>query len=75
MRKGLDDFAGWLRAIRPIDVGRKNYLFSGNDSGAEDNCIYYSLLGTCIEAGADPYEWLTDILKKTPNLQEPINWG
>lgn len=62
------------RAIRPIAIGRKNYLFSGNDSGAEDNCIYYSLLGTCIEAGVDPHEWLTDILKKTPNLQEPINW-
>ncbi|GAB1415215.1 IS66-like element ISBf10 family transposase [Paludibacter sp.] len=44
------------RAIRPIAIGRKNYLFSGNDSGAEDNCIYYSLLGTCIEAGVDPHE-------------------
>lgn len=62
------------RTIRPIAIGRKNYLFSGNDSAAEDNCIYYSLLGTCIEAGVDPHGWLTDILKKIPNLQEPINW-
>ena len=62
------------RAIRPIAVGRKNYLFSGNDSGAEDNCIYYSLLGTCVEAGVEPHEWLTNTLKKIPTLQEPINW-
>lgn len=62
------------RAIRPIAVGRKNYLFSGNDSGAEDNCIYYSLLGTCIEAGVEPHQWLTSTLKKIPTLQTPINW-
>lgn len=61
-------------AIRPITLGRKNYLFSGNDSGAEDNCIFYTLLGSCLQAGIEPHHWLTCTLKKIPSLQTPINW-
>lgn len=62
------------RTIRPITLGRKNYLFSGNDSGAEDNCIYYSLISSCVEAGVEPHKWLLSTLKKIPSLQSPINW-
>jgi len=61
-------------AIRPIALGRKNYLFSGNDSGAEDNCIFYTLLGSCLQAGVEPHKWLTSTLEKIPKLQTPINW-
>jgi len=61
-------------AIRPITLGRKNYLFSGNDSGAEDNCIFYTLLGSCLQAGIEPGKWLTSTLEKIPLLQTPINW-
>lgn len=60
--------------IRPIVLGRKNYLFSGNDSGAEDNCIFYTLLGSCLQAGIEPHKWLTSTLEKIPTLQAPINW-
>ena len=60
--------------IRPITLGRKNYLFSGNDSGAEDNCIFYTLLGSCLQAGIEPHKWLTTTLEKIPKLQAPINW-
>ncbi len=60
--------------IRPIVLGRKNYLFSGNDSGAEDNCIFYTLLGSCLQAGINPQQWLTSTLEKIPTLQTPINW-
>jgi len=41
-------------SIRLITLGRKNYLFSGNDSGAEDNSIFYTLLGSCLQAGVEP---------------------
>ena len=47
---------------------------SGNDSGAEDNCIFYTLLGSCLQAGVDPHTWLTSTLEKIPTLQTPINW-
>ena len=68
------DNNGVENAIRPLVVGRKNYLFSGNDSGAEDNCIFYTLLGSCLQAGVDPHKWLTSTLEKIPTLQTPINW-
>jgi len=61
-------------AIRPITLGRKNYLFSGNDNGAEDNCIFYTLLGSCLQAGIEPHQWLSSTLGKIPSLQTPINW-
>ena len=61
-------------SIRPITLGRKNYLFSGNDSGAEDNCIFYTLLGSCLQAGVEPSQWLTATLEKIPSLETPINW-
>ena len=68
------DNNGVENAIRPLVVGRKNYLFSGNDSGAEDNCVFYTLLGSCQQAGIDPHKWLTSTLEKIPTLQAPINW-
>ena len=68
------DNNGVENAIRPIALGRKNYLFAGNDSAAEDNCIFYTLLGTCKEAGMDPMQWLSAVLEIIPTLQSPIDW-
>ena len=68
------DNNGVENAIRPIALGRKNYLFSGNNSGAEDNCIFYTLIGSCLQAGIDPHQWLTFTLEKIPTLETPINW-
>lgn len=68
------DNNGIENAIRPIALGRKNYLFAGNDQGAEDNCIFYTLLGSCLQAGIDPEKWFYDTLRKIPLLQTPINW-
>lgn len=68
------DNNGIENAIRPIALGRKNYLFAGNDSGAEDYCVYYTLLGSCLQAGIDPQQWLGKTLKIIPTLQTPINW-
>jgi transposase len=68
------DNNGVENSIRPITLGRKNYLFSGNDSGAEDNCIFYTLLGSCLQAGIEPHKWLTSTLEKIPKLKTPINW-
>jgi hypothetical protein len=61
-------------AIRAIAPGRKNYLFSGNDSGAEDNCLFYSLLGSCLQAEVEPLLWLGYTLRAIPTLQTPIDW-
>ena len=68
------DNNGVENAIRPIALGRKNYLFSGNNSGAEDNCIFYTLIGSCLQAGIDPHQWLVSTLEKIPTLETPIKW-
>lgn len=68
------DNNGVENSIRPITLGRKNYLFSGNDSGAEDNCVFYTLLGSCLQAGIEPHTWLSKTLETIPKLKAPINW-
>ena len=52
------------RCQRPTVMGRKNYLFSKNDRGAEDNAVFYSLLESCQIVGVNPLQWLTDTLPK-----------
>lgn len=49
---------------RPSVLGRKNFLFSKNDRGAEDNAIFYTLLESCDVVGVSPLKWLTDILQR-----------
>ena len=51
-------------AIRPLALGRKNYMFCGNHDAAENAAIMYSLLGTCKACDVNPREWLTDVLSK-----------
>jgi transposase len=53
-------------AIRPLTLGRKNYLFCGNHDAAENAAIMYSLLGCCKALDVNPREWLTDVLSKIP---------
>lgn len=51
------------RCQRPSVLGRKNYLFSKNNRGAEDNAVFYSLLESCEVVGVKPLEWLTHALE------------
>ena len=55
-------FAEASRQIRPIAIGRKNYLFAGSHAGAQRAAVLYSLLGTCKLNKANPWEWLRDVL-------------
>ena len=50
-------------AIRPIAVGRKAWLFCGNDDAAEDAAIMYSMFGCCKAHGVNFREWLIFFLK------------
>ena len=51
-------------SIRPIAIGRKNYLFAGSHQAAENAAIFYSLFATCKAQGINPYTWLAETLKK-----------
>ena len=58
-------------SIRPIAIGRKNYLFAGSHEAAENAAIFYSLFATCKAQGINPYTWLAETLKKIAT--HPIN--
>ena len=44
-------------AIRPVAIGRKNYLFAGSHEAAQRSAMLYSLLGTCKLHGINPFTW------------------
>jgi hypothetical protein len=57
--------------IRPIALGRKNYLFAGSHQGAQRSAMLYSFLGTCKLNAIDPQQWLTETLQKLPETKLP----
>ena len=68
-------------AIRPLALGRKNYLFAGNHKAAQNAAMMYSFFATCKINDVNPYEWLHDVFKRLPEhkankLHEllPQNW-
>jgi hypothetical protein len=58
-------------SIRPVALGRKNYLFAGSHEAAKRSGMLYSLLGTCKMHGIEPYGWLKEVLQKIAD--HPIN--
>jgi transposase len=48
--------------IRPLALGRKNYLFMGSPEGAKAGAIFYSLIATCTANGVEPYKYFCTML-------------
>lgn len=48
--------------IRPLALGRKNYLFAGSNKGAQRAAMMYSFFATCKEHNVNPRVWLRDVL-------------
>jgi transposase len=68
-------------AIRPIALGRKNWLFAGSARAGERAAAIMSLIATAKANGHDPHAWLTDVLTRLPttldrNIDEllPHTW-
>lgn len=58
-------------SIRPVALGRKNYLFAGSHEGAERAAMIYSFLASCKINGVNPQKWLKETLTKL--AQYPSN--
>ncbi|HRG67632.1 MAG: transposase [Saprospiraceae bacterium] len=58
-------------SIRPLALGRKNYLFAGSHESAQRSAMFYSLLGTCKLHNINPYVWLTNVYQRIKD--HPIN--
>lgn len=59
------------RAMRPIALGRKNYLFAGSDTGGEAAATFYSLIETAKLNTLNPEGYLADMLGRIAD--HPIN--
>ena len=73
------DNNGVENAIRPLAIGRKNYLFCGNHDAAVRAAIVYSLFSSCKAHDVDVRSWLEDTLRRIPtekNVDQllPCNW-
>jgi hypothetical protein len=69
------------RALRPLAIGRKNWLFFGSEQGALAGSILLSLVQTCRGLGINPRDYLEDVMKRimghsNQKLHEllPDNW-
>lgn len=67
------------RAMKPIAIGRKNYLFVGSEGGGKAAAVAYTLIETAKMNGVDPQAWLTWVLAqiadhKITRLNELMPW-
>ena len=67
------------RAIRPLTLGRRNYLFAGSDAGGRRAATFYTLITTARLNGVDPQAWLTDVISRIADhpmsrLNELLPW-
>jgi hypothetical protein len=54
-------------SIRPVALGRKNYLFAGSHEAAQQAAMIYSLMATCKINNVEPFEWLKNVLTILPD--------
>ena len=69
-------------AIRPVALGRKNYLFAGSEQGAKWGAMIYTFLASASRHGHNPMEYLADVLRRLPDTKKsqlhelfPANWS
>ena len=68
------------RALRPIGVGRRNWLFAGSDAGGETLARAMTIIETAKMNGLDPQAYLADVLDRihdhmNPRLDELLPWN
>jgi len=57
-------------AIRPIAIGRKNWLFTGSEAAGKRAAAIMSLIATAKANGIEPHAWLTDVLSRLPTTKD-----
>ena len=67
-------------AIRPVTIGRKNYLFKGSESSAQRGAVIYSVIAMAKQHGLDPFKYIKMLLDKLPgeksaNISNYLPWN
>ena len=63
--------------IRPVALGRKNYLFAGSHDAAQNLAILYAIIGSCEKNNINPHLYLNWILKKVATEKvtpQAVDW-
>ena len=55
------------RAIRPVAIGRKNWLFAGSNQGGQAAATFFTLIESARRNGANPFEYLQDLFTRLPS--------
>lgn len=68
-------------AVRPLAIGRKNYLFAGSHQAAEMAAGMYSFMASCKKNNINEFEWLKDVFERIQGIKQkelhqllPSNW-
>ena len=56
------------RSIKPVVIGRKNWLFANTPRGAEASAVIYSIAETAKENGLNPFAYLCHLFERLPNI-------
>lgn len=57
-------------AIRPVALGRKNYLFAGSHEAAQRAAMIYSFFAICKKHDVNPYQWLKYTLENIMTIKQ-----
>lgn len=57
-------------AIRPSAVGKKNWLFIGHPEAGWRSAVIYSVIVSCRRRAIDPWEYVRDVFKRLPGIQQ-----
>ena len=68
------------RAMKPVAIGRKNWMFAGSQRGGNSMAIAFTLIKTAKLNGVDPQAWLTWVLERVADhkinrLDELMPWN
>jgi transposase len=58
-------------AIRPLALGRKNWLFAGSERGGNATALFYSLVQSCKACEVNPWEYFDDMLRRI--MSHPVS--
>jgi transposase len=58
-------------AIRPLALGRKNWLFAASDRGARATALFLGLIQSCKACEVNPWEYFNDMLRRI--MSHPVN--
>ena len=61
--------------MRPVAIGRKNYLFVGSPAAGGRAAILMSLIESCKRNGVEPWAYIKDLLQKLAVGPSPIELG